>query len=79
MQSYMATYEHFLLKAHKETKVPHNPGPQYNDPPHRISNSIMHNRNTVCNCLQIPSESSLTISKLPANYSSGSTLSKLAY
>jgi len=75
----MAPYGHFLLKAHKETKVPHNPGPQYNDPHHRNPNSIMHNSNRVCNCLQIPSESSLTTSKLPANYSSVSKVSKLVY
>ena len=28
MQPDMALYGHFLLKAHKETKVPHAPGPQ---------------------------------------------------
>ena len=59
MQSYMATYGYFLLKAHNETKVSHNLGPQYNDPHHRIHNSIMHNRNRVCYRHQIPSESPL--------------------
>jgi len=44
MQTDMAQYGHFLLKAHKETKVLHTPGPQYNDPHHRIPNSTMHNR-----------------------------------
>ena len=78
MQPHMAPYGHFLLKTHKETKVPHTPGPQYNDPHHHICNSMMHSHSTVCSCLQTPSESSLTASKLQANYSSVSTVPKLA-
>jgi len=56
----MAPYANILLKAHKETKVPDTPGPQYNDPQLRICNSMMHNHNRFCNCLHTLSESSLT-------------------
>jgi len=48
----MATYGHFLLKAHKETEVPHTPGLQYNDVCHGIRNRVMHNNSRNCKCLQ---------------------------
>ena len=63
MQPDMAPYGHFLLDTHKETKVPHTPGLQYNDPHHHIHNSMMHKHSTVCSCFQILSESSLTTFK----------------
>jgi len=56
MQTDMASYGHFLLKAHKETKVPHTPVPQYKDEHHHIRNRMMYSHSTVCSCLQIPSE-----------------------
>ena len=62
MQPDVAPYGHFLLQAHKETKVPHTAGPQYNDPHHLTRNSIMHNHSRACDYLQIASESSLTTS-----------------
>jgi hypothetical protein len=74
----MAPYGLFLLNAHKETKVAHIPGPQYNDPYHHIHNRMIHSYSRFCNRLQIPSESSLTISELTTNYSSGSTVPKMA-
>jgi hypothetical protein len=67
MQPDMAPYGHFLLKAHKETKVPHTPELQYIDPYHCIRNS-MHSHSRVCNYLQIPSESSLV--NISSHYSS---------
>ena len=78
VQPHMAPYRHFLLKANKETKVPHTPVPEHNDPHHHICNSAMYSHSTVCNCLHIPSEPSLTTFKSPVNYSSGSALPKLA-